>query len=309
MPELTATVEVPWPKQPTLAALEKAIFKALMAARRQLLKRAFGAIENEVLAGARQRRRPRHLICRFGELRFSRWTKSQGRCAYPLTKALGIEPDDRARPWIRATALAISSGEAKEPPGSLRGTTWHLMQPTPRAGPGGGMSPAAATLGEGLRPEPPLEWSPTIPAAIPASSRIAAAPPTARRRFGLGSPVPTIWCTRWCEIPSCSAMSRSDTPERWSFTTSRWYAPRSFSASSRADSYSSRRRRTRSNLSMTFWTVPALARCVKDVLTRSPSRTPARGRSAPGRSRASRRTAARAAPGAGRSGCGWRALA
>jgi hypothetical protein len=30
VPELTVTVEVPWPKQPTLLALEKAIFKALM---------------------------------------------------------------------------------------------------------------------------------------------------------------------------------------------------------------------------------------------------------------------------------------
>ena len=45
MPELTITVRVPWPKHRTLAALEKAIFTALMAAGRQLLLLAFAGIE------------------------------------------------------------------------------------------------------------------------------------------------------------------------------------------------------------------------------------------------------------------------
>ena len=57
MPELTITVRVPWPKHRTLAALEKAIFLALMAAGRQLLLLAFAALEKAVLeegAGARQ---------------------------------------------------------------------------------------------------------------------------------------------------------------------------------------------------------------------------------------------------------------
>ncbi len=75
VPKLTITIEVPWPKHPTLAALEKAIFKALMVAGRQLLKQAFDLIEHQLLADGRQvrqRRRRRYLVCRFGELRFHR---------------------------------------------------------------------------------------------------------------------------------------------------------------------------------------------------------------------------------------------
>ena len=112
MPALTVTVEVPWPKQPTLAALEKAIFKALMAAGRQLLKQAFQRIEDKVLAagaGAKQRRRRRYLICRFGELRFHRWqTRTEGRYGHPLDEALGIEPGDPCSPWVRATAAWLA---------------------------------------------------------------------------------------------------------------------------------------------------------------------------------------------------------
>jgi hypothetical protein len=48
MPKLTVTVRFP-SKQPTLAALERAIFKALQAAGRELL-------EQRVVIGARQRR-------------------------------------------------------------------------------------------------------------------------------------------------------------------------------------------------------------------------------------------------------------
>lgn len=70
MPPLTITIEVVWPKHPSLAALEKAIFKALWAAGRQLLCQAFGLLEDNILAqgaGARQRRRRRYLLTRFGE--------------------------------------------------------------------------------------------------------------------------------------------------------------------------------------------------------------------------------------------------
>ena len=90
MPELTLTVEVPWPKQPTLAALERAIFKGLQAAGRQLLVQAFGMLEERVLAGAKQRRRRRYLLTRFGEIRFHRWqTRTDEGYGYPLDEALG----------------------------------------------------------------------------------------------------------------------------------------------------------------------------------------------------------------------------
>lgn len=112
MPELTVTVRVPWPKHPTLAALERAIFTALMAAGRPLLLAAFAAIEAEVLAGgggARQRRRRRYLLTRFGELRFSRWqTKRDGRYGHPLDQALGIPDKDPCSPWVRATAAWLA---------------------------------------------------------------------------------------------------------------------------------------------------------------------------------------------------------
>ncbi len=108
MPELTVTVEVPWPKHPSLAALEKAIFKALMAAGRELLLKAFRSIEDELLrqgVGANQRRRRRYLICRFGEIRFCRWqTRTEAGYGYPLDDALQLRPVDPCSPWVRATA-------------------------------------------------------------------------------------------------------------------------------------------------------------------------------------------------------------
>lgn len=68
----TVTIRVPVPKQPTLAALEREIFRALMAAGRQLLLQAFRTLEETVLTGAKQRRRRRYLLTRFGQIRFHR---------------------------------------------------------------------------------------------------------------------------------------------------------------------------------------------------------------------------------------------
>jgi len=112
VPKLTITVRVPWPKHRTLAALEKAIFTALMAAGRQLLLAAFEGIEQEVLAegaGARQRRRRRYLLTRFGEIRFHRWqTVRDGRYGHPLDRALGIPAKDPCSPHVRATAAWLA---------------------------------------------------------------------------------------------------------------------------------------------------------------------------------------------------------
>lgn len=105
MPEFTLTVEVPWPKQPTLGALEKAIFGALQAAGRELLLEAFRLLEDTVITGARQRRRRRYLITRFGELRFSRLqTRTRAGYGHLLDEALGLTPADPCSAWVRESA-------------------------------------------------------------------------------------------------------------------------------------------------------------------------------------------------------------
>lgn len=112
MPELTVTVTVPWPKQPTLIALEKAILRALLAAGRELLTQAFGALEERLLAegaGAKQRRRRRYLITRFGEIRFMRWqTRTEQGYGHPLDRALGLPARDPCSPWVRQIASFLA---------------------------------------------------------------------------------------------------------------------------------------------------------------------------------------------------------
>jgi hypothetical protein len=100
---------VPWPKQPTLASLERVIFRALQAAGRELLVQAFGLLEETVITGARQRRRRRYLITRFGELRFLRWqTRTDGSYGHPLDEALGLHPGDPCSAWVRETAAWLA---------------------------------------------------------------------------------------------------------------------------------------------------------------------------------------------------------
>lgn len=112
MPPLTITIEVPWPKHPSFAALEKAIFSALMSAGRELLKMAFQAIEARLLAdgaGARQRRRRRYVITRFGELRFARWqTRGPGGYRHPLDDALYLPAKEQCSPWVKAKAARLA---------------------------------------------------------------------------------------------------------------------------------------------------------------------------------------------------------
>jgi len=109
VPELTVTVKVPLPKRPGLGALEKTIFRALQAAGRELLLQAFGVIEPAVLAGARQRRRRRYLMTRFGEIRFLRWqTRTEEGYSYPLDQALGVPAGDPCSPWVRQTACWLA---------------------------------------------------------------------------------------------------------------------------------------------------------------------------------------------------------
>ncbi len=109
MPELTVTVRVPLPKQPTMAALERQIFKSLQAAGRELLLQAFEVIEECVLTGAKQRRRRRYLITRFGPVRFFRWqTRAEAGYSCPLDQALQIPAGDPCSPWVRQTAAWLA---------------------------------------------------------------------------------------------------------------------------------------------------------------------------------------------------------
>ncbi|CAN5767868.1 hypothetical protein BH18ACT17_BH18ACT17_14210 [soil metagenome] len=109
MPELTVVVRVPWPKQPSLGTLERVIFKALQGAGRELLVQGFAILEQTVITGARQRRRRRYLITRFGELRFSRWqTRTEHGYGYPLDDALGLSAGDPCSAWVRETAAWLA---------------------------------------------------------------------------------------------------------------------------------------------------------------------------------------------------------
>ncbi|MGH2577540.1 MAG: UPF0236 family transposase-like protein, partial [Actinomycetota bacterium] len=109
MPELTVTVRVALPKQPTLGSLERVIFRALQAAGRELLIQAFAILEQTALAGVRQRRRRRYLLTRFGELRFTRWqTRTEGGYGYPLDEALRLEAGDPCSAWVHETAAWLA---------------------------------------------------------------------------------------------------------------------------------------------------------------------------------------------------------
>jgi len=109
VPELTVTLQVPLPKRPTMAALERQIFKALQAGGRALLLQAFVSVEEDVLTGAKQRRRRRYLITRFGPIWFLRWqTRTEGGYSYPLDRALQIPAGDPCSPWVRQTACWLA---------------------------------------------------------------------------------------------------------------------------------------------------------------------------------------------------------
>jgi hypothetical protein len=92
-----------------MAALERAIFKSLQSAGRELLLQAFGMLEERVVTGAKQRRRRRYLITRFGEIRFHRWqTRSEAGYGHPLDEALELKPGDPCSAWVRQTSARLA---------------------------------------------------------------------------------------------------------------------------------------------------------------------------------------------------------
>jgi hypothetical protein len=112
VPPLKITIEVPWPKRLTLSALEKSIFKAVMAAGRQLLVMAFELIEQQLLrngAGIVQRRRTTLPGVSVRGAEIPPWqTRGVDGYGCPLDKALGLEPNDPCSPWVRAKASLLA---------------------------------------------------------------------------------------------------------------------------------------------------------------------------------------------------------
>jgi hypothetical protein len=75
-----------------------------------------------VITGARQRRRRRYLITRFGELRISRWqTRTESGYGNPLDDALGLSPGDPCSAWVRETAAWLAQGLPLPPGGEAAG--------------------------------------------------------------------------------------------------------------------------------------------------------------------------------------------
>lgn len=114
MPQISLTVELPWPKgKLTLAKLERAIHRAAMDAGRRALVKALGAWEEQLLpgSGARQRKVRRYLLTRLGPIRFFRWkTRAEGRYLFPLDRAMGLSAHQSCSGfvWERACRLAAS---------------------------------------------------------------------------------------------------------------------------------------------------------------------------------------------------------
>lgn len=70
---------------------------------------AFRKLEDAALAGAKQRRRRRYLITRFGAIRFFRWqTRTDEGYGYPLDETLGLEAADPCSAWVRETAAWLA---------------------------------------------------------------------------------------------------------------------------------------------------------------------------------------------------------
>jgi hypothetical protein len=104
------------PKGVSLQDLEREIGEALKQAGQQLLLQACQVLEDQLLEQEkgwylRDKRRPRHLLTRFGWIRLHRWQarKRDGGYCRPLDERLGLEPHLHASPWIIAQAVALAT--------------------------------------------------------------------------------------------------------------------------------------------------------------------------------------------------------
>jgi len=100
----------------TLEELEQEIGQVLQQTGQQLVLQACQVMEDQLMEQGenrflRDKRRPRHLLTRFGWIRLHRWQarRKEGGYFRPLDDLLGLEPHQHASPWIIAQAIALAT--------------------------------------------------------------------------------------------------------------------------------------------------------------------------------------------------------
>jgi hypothetical protein len=115
--QVNTTISVEVPDSTSLDEVEQVLADELRKAGQRLLVALCRDLESDVLARAgsslrSDHRRARHLLTRFGWVRLERWQvreRDTGRYAYPLDRALGLEPRQRASRWVVDAARALAA--------------------------------------------------------------------------------------------------------------------------------------------------------------------------------------------------------
>jgi len=104
------------PNGMTLGELEQEIGWVLQGAGRRLMLQACRVMEAQIMerekgSYRRDKRRPLHLLTRFGWMRLHRWQarKQDGGYCRPLDEVLSLEPRQHASPWIVEQAVALAT--------------------------------------------------------------------------------------------------------------------------------------------------------------------------------------------------------
>lgn len=110
--KINTKIEIELPELVTISYLEKAIFKAVWQAARELFVMAFKALEEQAFKHhdvAKQRLERKWLLTRFGWIRFSRYKvrfRKDCRYGYLLDNILGIE-GEKATTWVKKKACYL----------------------------------------------------------------------------------------------------------------------------------------------------------------------------------------------------------
>lgn len=109
-------VKVPDGRVPRISEIERLVFRAAMAAARELLVLVLAHLEERVFAAdrslVRQKRRERWLVTRLGRVRVSRYQarfSAQSCYGYPLDEKLGLPKTGEATPWVRKMASRLAA--------------------------------------------------------------------------------------------------------------------------------------------------------------------------------------------------------
>jgi len=104
------------PNGMTLEEMEREIGQVLQQAGQQLVLQACQAMEAQMMEREKgkyrlDKRRPLHLLTRFGWIRLHRWQawKKDGGYCRPLDELLALEPRQHASPWIIGQAVALAT--------------------------------------------------------------------------------------------------------------------------------------------------------------------------------------------------------